>query len=121
MFLLSRACSYGAIVSEETQAGVGGGIDGPRRPGFGKRASSVREGDLTERNYRNPTYQPRAAERMPTGGTPKDSSRIADLNVLENGFCRDLLHFDGRLEGQDVRVLIDGGSMGDFVAAELVK
>ena len=63
---------------------------------------------------------------MSTGGRPIESLGItngatAGLNVLENGFCRDLLYFDGLLEEQDVRVLIDGGSMGDFVATDLVK
>lgn len=45
----------------------------------------------------------------------------ADVNVLENGFSRDLLYFGGKLIGRNVRVLIDGGSMGDFVSSDLVK
>ena len=43
------------------------------------------------------------------------------LNALENGFSHNLLYFDGSLNNRKVRILVDGGSMGDFVSSELVK
>jgi hypothetical protein len=62
---------------------------------------------------------------MSLGGKPMESLGIMDVakgvNLLENGFYRDLLYFDGSLEGQKIRVLFDGGSMGDFVAVDFVK
>ena len=45
----------------------------------------------------------------------------AKVNILENGFCRDLLYFDGILEKRHVNILVDGGSMGDFVSSNIIK
>ena len=50
-----------------------------------------------------------------------ESLGITMVNALENGFSQNLLYFDGVLEGRNIQVLIDGGSMGDFVATNIVK
>ena len=36
---------------------------------------------------------------------------------MENGFSKNLLYYNGRIKNEPVRVLVDGGSMGNFVSA----
>jgi hypothetical protein len=81
----------------------------------------VRDGDLNEQMNQDHTPRPLAAEGIATRGNPLESLGITSVNAVENGFSRDLLYFMGRLGKRMVRILIDGGSMGDFVSDELVK
>ena len=83
----------------------------------------MEDGNLTELKIKNTVPQAPAAEGIATGEMPFESLGISSmsLNALENGFSRDLLYFDGLLNNQKVRILVDGGSMGDFVSSDLVK
>jgi hypothetical protein len=56
------------------------------------------------------------------GGGDGESSENAmyAINMLEDGFSRNLLYYEGRINGKSMRVLVDGGSMGDFVSSKLV-
>jgi len=49
-----------------------------------------------------------------------EESRI-DINIVENGFSTNLLYYDGRIRDEPVRVLVDGGSMGNFVSNAVVR
>jgi hypothetical protein len=56
------------------------------------------------------------------GGGDGESSENATyaINTLEDGFSRNLLYYEGRINGKSMRVLVDGGSIGDFVSSKLV-
>src|SRR3954466_3452564 len=92
-----------------------------RRPGTGKRPGSVRNGTLTEQTDKNPIPRAPATVGNAVGEEQVKSPGITSVSAVENGFSRDLLYYDGRLDGSSVRVLVDGGSMGNFVANDIVK
>src|SRR3954463_13482959 len=121
MFLLQRSQSYGANVPKKENVSACCRDCRTRYARVGKRLSSVIQGDLTEQRIETPKTQTPAAEGSVTGERPLESLGISSMNVntLENGFSRDLLYFDGTLQGKKVRILVDGGSMGDFVASDV--
>jgi hypothetical protein len=61
--------------------------------------------------------EPRAASRVnspPAGAT-------LHVSTVDTVFSTNPLHYQGELNGKEVRVLVDSGSMGDFVSSSVAR
>lgn len=43
---------------------------------------------------------------------------LITINTVKNGFSHDLLYFQGSIADKPVHVLVDGGSIGNFISSD---
>ena len=100
----------------------------PRNDG-GKRLGLVAAQGTTAKPNLNPllNVQPSSVDGAMGGGIqPKISkmmlrNKVLEVNIVENGFSHDLLYYKGQINNRMIHILIDGGSMGDFVSTRVVQ
>ena len=74
-----------------------------------------------------PNIQPSSVDGAMGGGIqPKISktmlrNEVLEVNIVENGFSHNLLYYEGQINNQMIHILIDRGSMGDFVSTRVVQ
>ena len=72
-----------------------------------------------------PNQAPSSVEGVTGEGTydrnSENTVNAVAINTIENGFSRDLLYFEGTIKNELIRILINGGSMGDFVSENTVR
>ena len=72
-----------------------------------------------------PNQAPSSVEGVTGEGTydrnSENTANAVAINTIENGFSRDLLYFEGTIKNEPIRILIDGGSIGDFVSENTVR
>jgi hypothetical protein len=99
-------------------------VEGSGEEESGKRRSRVDSVGRTTRHEDDPDTSARPFPVEGAVGKGKfensENTTIA-VNTMENGFSRNLLYYKGEMKKQSISVLVDGGSMGDFVSSKLAE
>src|SRR4051812_24247459 len=69
-----------------------------------------------------PNTQAPSPKSQAEDGSNYDRPAELEMAIIDkDGFTSKLLIFDGKVNGQIQRVLVDGGASGDFISAKVVE